>query len=309
MAGTGIAYPIDGPTGYTATQGRTAYSAALGGATAARPLGGFSGVRPGTPTNTVTATTTTWTAAAFAGTIDLHALATNGPYLFSFPSGGSGAVVAQIGTARQDIIWVRVDDLNTSDGSGARQVVIDYSANTLTPPARAFVIAIINNTAAGGGAPSVTWVAPYAVAAGGVQPVASGVRPASPYLGQYIDDAATGLLRYNGTNWSAAVKVQVNNNASVFTGPNYDGISQLIIKAGSDVVSPTAASIAAVVFTPSFPNGVISVVATPGDASVTGKSIQVTSVNAGGFNATFLQSSGSGTGVGSQRINWQAIGW
>jgi hypothetical protein len=214
MAGTGIAYPADASGGtplYTATQGRSAFSATLAGATAARPLGGISGVRPGTPTNTVTATTTTWTAAAFAGTIDLHTLATNGPYFFSFPAGGTGTVVAQIATTRQDIIWVRIDDSNTGDGSGTRQVVIDYSAGTLTPPARAFVIAIINNTATGGGAPSVTWVAPYTVAAGGIGQINTFSQFASQYSNPVQNTLATTLD--TGITWQYYALYNVSTNS------------------------------------------------------------------------------------------------
>jgi hypothetical protein len=237
MAGIGIAYPADASGGtplYTATQGRTAFAATIGGATAARPLGGLSGVRPGTPANTVTATTTAWTATAFAGTIDLHALATNGPYLFSFPSGGSGTVVAQIGTPRQDIIWVRVDDSNTGDGSGARQVVVDYTAGTLTPPARAFVIAIINNTATGGGAPSVTWVAPYTVAAGGVLPIATQATlpTTGGYVGQYADVYADSTAGNNGLyRWlGSAPWVPVTGVAPIVVTP----ITGYTITTGND---------------------------------------------------------------------------
>ena len=199
MSGTGIAYPIDASSGtpqFAAAQGRTAFAAAMAGATSSRPLGGLTGVRPGTPTNTVTATSTTWTVQPFGGYIDLHTLATNGGYLFSFQSVSSGTMTAAGGSARTDIVWVRIDDSNTGDSSGARQVVVDYTANTTTPPARAFVIAQINVPASGGGSPTVTWVAPYTTAAGGITPVSTA--PATSYKGQYVDDG-DGLLRSDGT--------------------------------------------------------------------------------------------------------------
>lgn len=208
MAGTGIAYPADAVTGspqFTANQGRNAFAAAMAGATSGRPLGGLTGCRPGTPANTITATSTTWTMNpnGFAGYIDLETSATNSGYFFSFSGTITGAVTAAGGSPRTDIVWVKIDDSNTSDGStGAPRVELDYSANTTTPPARAFVIAQINVPASGGGSPTVTWVAPSTVAAGGIQPVPTTVYPASPYLGQYVDDAALGLLRWNGTSWS-----------------------------------------------------------------------------------------------------------
>lgn len=175
----GIAYPADysatysGPV-YTANQGRTALSAAMGGATSTRPLGGISGVRPGTPSTTVTATSTTWTAAAFAGYIDTAASATNGGYYFSFPSGGTSSVTAAAASARIDIIYVQLSDVNTGDGTTvAPKVDVLYLAGTAgsgvppTTPARSFVVAQLNVPATGGGSPTVTWVAPVCFGAGG----------------------------------------------------------------------------------------------------------------------------------------------
>lgn len=206
MAGTGVAYPADAVAGsptYAALDGRNAYSALMGGATAAKPLGGFTGVRPGTPASTVVATTaTTWTAQPFSGYIELEASGTNSGYLFAFGSVTSGAIAPAGGSARTDCIWVQIADSNTSDGStGAPRVIIDYSQGTTTPPARAFVIAQINVPATGGGSPTVTWVAPYTAAAGGILPVPAGVYPASLYVGQYIDDPNVGLMRSDGTSW------------------------------------------------------------------------------------------------------------
>jgi Ca2+-binding RTX toxin-like protein len=63
------------------------------------------------------------------------------------------------------------------------------------------VLATIQVPISGGGSPTVIWTAPYTVAAGGVLPVPAGVYPAGPYVGQYVDDATLGLMRYNGTAW------------------------------------------------------------------------------------------------------------
>lgn len=209
MAGTGVAYPADAVAGsptFTSLNGRNAFAAAMAGATASKPLGGISGVRPGTPASTVTATSTTWTAQPFAGYVELEASGTNSGYFFAFGGVTTGAVTAAGGSARTDIVWVQIADPNTSDGStGAPRMIIDYTANTTTPPARAFVIAQINVPASGGGAPTVTWVAPYTVAAGGILPVPAGSYPASPYMGQYVDDPTRGLLRYDGTAWGKPV--------------------------------------------------------------------------------------------------------
>jgi hypothetical protein len=65
------------------------------------------------------------------------------------------------------------------------------------------VLATIQVPMSGGGSPTVIWTAPYTVGAGGVLPVPAGVYPATPYVGQYVDDATLGLLRWNGTTWAS----------------------------------------------------------------------------------------------------------
>ena len=80
---------------------------------------------------------------------------------------------------RVDIVWLRVDDPAETDGSSVPAVVAGYTAgaplatNPVPPatPARCVVLAWINVPLSGGGAPTVTWKAPYTVSAGGILPV------------------------------------------------------------------------------------------------------------------------------------------
>jgi hypothetical protein len=216
MAGTGTAYPADAVSGapaYAALQGRNALAAFMTGATTAKPLGGFSGVRPATRTDLITATSSTWTMNALgcAGYIELESSATNSGYFFAFSGTVTGTVSAAEASARVDLVYIQINDSNTSDGSsGAPRVVMDYQKGTAgagvptLTAARAFVIAQINVPATGGGSPTVTWVAPYCASAGGILPVISSsfYPAAASYPGLYIDDLATGLLkRSNGTSW------------------------------------------------------------------------------------------------------------
>lgn len=144
---------------------------------AARPLGARTGVRPGTSTATVTATSTTWTCQAFAGDADVETAAEAGAYPFSFDAVATGAMTPADGSnSRTDIVYVQIDD-PAEDGSGTPAVTRKYLAGVAgsgvapSPPvARAFVIAQINVPKSGAGSPSVTWVAPYTAAAGGVVP-------------------------------------------------------------------------------------------------------------------------------------------
>lgn len=177
-------FPADAVAGEPAYSGRElrqVHAPALAGATAARPLGARSGVRPGTSTTTVTATSTTWTVRPFAGVIDGEAAVEAGPYWFAFDTNTTGAVTAANATnPRIDIVYVRVDDPAEGDGTAAPAVAIGYLAGTAAAspvapptPARSFAIARINVPAAGGGSPSVTWVAPYATTPGAPVPVRS----------------------------------------------------------------------------------------------------------------------------------------
>lgn len=173
-------YPADSVGGAPAYSGRAlrqTQAPFLAGATAARPLGAMSGVRPGTPSSTVTATSTTWTVTPFAGIIDAEAAAIAGPYAFAFDANVTGAVTAAGGSARVDSLSVRVNDGAEGDGTVIAPFAdIVYTLSGSALPARSFVLANINVPATGGGAPSVTWVAPYAVAAGGVLPAMTKAR-------------------------------------------------------------------------------------------------------------------------------------
>jgi hypothetical protein len=210
-------YPVDAVSSaplYSGRMAREVLSVFSAGATSADPLGCRSGVRPGTPSTTVTATSTTWTIGAHAGVLDLETAIEASGYLYAInvTSGlPTGAVTAANATnPRVDIVWLRVDDPAESDGSSVPAVVAGYTAGTAAPspvppatPARCMVLAWINVPVSGGGAPTVTWKAPVAVSAGGIIPTPDSTGyPATPYVGQYVDDATLGLLRWNGSAWT-----------------------------------------------------------------------------------------------------------
>lgn len=178
---TARAWPLDAASGSPQYTGRylrqTTVAPFLLGATAGRPLGARSGVRPGTSPTTVTATSTLWTVNPLAGVIDVESANEAGPYAFSFDQAITGSVTAASSSyARIDLISVQIND-NAEDGSSLESVAIVYTAGTAPAPAipaapvRSFAIAQINVPISGGGSPSVTWVAPYLTAAGGVIPV------------------------------------------------------------------------------------------------------------------------------------------
>ena len=190
----------------------------MAGATAARPLGSRSGVRPGTSITTVTASATTWTAGPFAGCADVMLAAESGAYTFSFDAPATGAVTAANASfPRRDAIFVQVVD--PEDGTTTPSAVRGYLAGTVNSggtlviaavPAGAFVIAEINVPIAGGGAPTVTWLNKIAVGAGGILPIRTLDFPASPSIGQYVDDAGLGLQRWTGSVWQGVTAFAVS---------------------------------------------------------------------------------------------------
>lgn len=176
---------VTGAPSYSGRMLRQVDGVALAGATASRPLGARSGVRPGTPTTTVTVTAGVWAVGPHAGVLDMQSAAEAGAYWYSTDRSGttpdstnSGNITAANATnPRVDIVFVRVDDPSESDGTSVPAVVFGYMAGTAAPspsapatPARSMVLATIAVPASGGGSPTVTWVAPYAVAAGGIIP-------------------------------------------------------------------------------------------------------------------------------------------
>lgn len=164
---------------YSGRQARQLNGTSLAGATAARPLGVLTGVRPGTPASTVTATSTTWTCQPHAGVADVMVAAESGGYPFSFDAVHTGAMTAaDASNPRIDIIYDQIIDPEngSTTPSASPGYLAGIAAATPAPkpaPAGAFVIAQINVPKVGGGSPTVTWVAPYTVAAGAPIPVPS----------------------------------------------------------------------------------------------------------------------------------------
>lgn len=164
------AFPLDALSGaptYYAQSIRQAFSAFLGVAPAGRPLGATSGVRPGTPSTTVTVSGFTWACAAHSGVLDVQAAAVAGPYLYATDGNDTSSISAADATnPRVDIVFVQIND-TVQDGSGAESASVGYLAGTpasspVAPaaPARSLVLAQISVPKAGGGNPTVSWVAP-----------------------------------------------------------------------------------------------------------------------------------------------------
>lgn len=237
-------WPVDAVGGapeYSGRDLRQALSPALAGATATRPLGALSGVRPGTPADTVEVSGSTWTCHPHAGVIDGQSAAEAGPYWYAVDADVTGPVDAANATnPRQDLIYARISDPAESDGSTDPEVEILYLAGTAasspTPPAtpaRSIPLAVLNVPKAGGGATTVTWVAPYMAAPGGLVYVrnateraalaAAWVPTAENPLVVWRGDADPGReheYTTNGTDWLAwqPVRGELVQDVTVSTG-------------------------------------------------------------------------------------------
>jgi hypothetical protein len=176
-------WPIDAVGGAPAYSGRSLRQSLMAplaaGATSTRPFGTRSGVRPGTPASTVSATSTTWTVRPHAGLLDLEAAAEAGVYGYALDLTTGTVTAADSNNPRIDILYVQLDDPAEADGSTTPNVTARYLAGSpaATPSApeppvsRALVLGTINVPKLGGGAPTTTFTAPLAVAAGGITPV------------------------------------------------------------------------------------------------------------------------------------------
>lgn len=211
-----VCFPLDAVSGAPLNTGEMLRNTlgALVTKPSSRPIGAVSGVIPGAPVAAiVTATSSTWTVNPFQAILDLEASAAAGPYLASVSTVQTGTVAAANSYARIDLLSLTLADPAEGDGTTTPGLSITYTVGgsggtAPATPARSFAFAQISVPATGGGSPSTTWVAPFTVAAGGITPAAAGVRPANPVQGQYIDDATSGLLRWNGTAWVSDVTAQ-----------------------------------------------------------------------------------------------------
>jgi len=164
----------------TAQQERQARAAGHGGGSG-RQLGGRSGFRVGTPSNVLTATSTTWTLGPCAAMIDPGASTHQGMYGWASDANVTGSVTAADATyARKDIVYIQVNDSSAGDGSGATSAPVLYLAGTAsatpvapTLPARSFLVGTITVPQAGGGSPTVVLNTARYAAAGAPLPVFS----------------------------------------------------------------------------------------------------------------------------------------
>jgi len=217
---------------YTAQQFRQAQAATHGGGSG-RQLGVRSGFRVGTPSNVLTATSTTWTLGPCAAEIDPGASTHQGGYGWSTDSNVTGSVTAADATnPRKDIVYIQVNDSSAGDGSGALSAPVLYLAGTpgVSPsapdlPARSFLVGTITVPQTGGGSPTVVRNPAVFVAAGGIQPVFSTTDLATftPYSGftiRRMDLPGLPLYCHDGTAYNRVVGGYVgsDSNATTSTG-------------------------------------------------------------------------------------------
>jgi len=282
-----------------------------------RPLGALSGVRPGTPSTTVTATTTTWTVNPFSGVIDGEAAAIAGPYPFSFDTAQTGSMTAAGGTARIDALDVQVSDPSQSDGTSTPGIAIVYAVGTATAPAltaRSFRLCTINVPASGGGSPTVNWTPSYSVAAGGVLPCATyALLPTVGLPGMMAEVIADPVATNNGLYWWNAAastpawwKVAPLIQAASGKTSAMPATAQPIIQTGRvSAVTGASGVLPNFTFPFAFPNGVASLQLTAGNGSSVAPVLNSDSLTTALFQAVV-----PGTASGQTVVYYfTAIGW
>ena len=261
-------------------------SAAVYGGGAGRPLGGRSGFRVDTPSNVLTATSTTWTLGPCAAMIDPGATTHQGMYGLASDANVTGSVTAADATnARKDIVYIQVNDSSAGDGSGAKSANVLYLAGTpsATPvapalPARSFLVGTIDVPKSGAGAPVVTVNPARFVAAGGILPVNSQAeRDALTKFGSFTVrrmDASGALEDTDGTTWTRRNDfVPVNTSDVNWTyyggvyvergagGPAKATCEMILTRTGGNIPLTTA-------YTPAF-SGIIPAGIRPNGVAVT----------------------------------------
>lgn len=254
----GLANAVGTSPTYNGRQLRQLNAIALAGATTARPLGALTGVRPGTPATTVTATSGTWTCGEFAGVADLMVAGESGPYPFAFDAIATGAMTpADSNNPRVDIVYVQIIDPEdgTTPPSATRKYLAGQAAASPTAPAApagAFTIAQINVPKVGAGSPSVTWVAPTVVAAGGIVSVptlaALSLITGAPsqYADVVNDGVNNGLYRWVGSSWVSWNAIDARNTTTKSNTP--------ALRAGSVIGTTSGGGDLSVTFPTPFPN-------------------------------------------------------
>lgn len=199
--------------GLTAKQFRQARAALYGG-NPSRPLGGRSGFRPGTPSDTLTATSTTWTLKPCAAMIDPGATTHQGMYGWASDANITGAVTPADATyARKDIVYIQINDQTAGDSTGEVTYPPKYLAGpadgTNVPPPlplRSFLVGTLAVPIAGGGSPAVTLNPARFAAAGAPLPVKDsterdGLDKFDGLTVRRLDLAGRPTEQWDGTAW------------------------------------------------------------------------------------------------------------
>jgi hypothetical protein len=180
------------------------------------------------------------------------------------------------------------------------------------------VLATIQVPLSGGGSPTVIWVAPYTVAAGGVLPVYTQAEesalPLTDSLMIYRLDIDT-IKVCNGTVWTAVPVAETfrNRDTAVLIGTAPASTVTKIRQEFSAIATTTTGGAIAVSFPTPFANGITYMAACPGDSIGVGgvgsvlTRLSLCSLSA--YNAFVLTTGGAIVASTAVRVNVVAVGW
>lgn len=168
-----------------------------------------------------------------------------------------------------------------------------------------WVLAVVTGTPAPSPSPPATpanaiVLAQVAVAANATSITSGNITDKRPYLSQVSNLRVAGIQAAGG-------------NAPIGGTPPAVGPTNWIVQAGSVVATSSGGSQISVTFPSAFPNGIASIVLSPGDTSPDTNwqpFLQNSTVSLSGFSFLTVQmSSGSGRATILVRVNWIAVGW
>lgn len=126
---------------------------------------------------------------------------------------------------------------------------------------------------------------------------------------EWYDTTLDSVLIHNGSGWKGVTVIQ-HVGGTPLDGPAWDGVSPIIMKHASITAVPNASSVIVQPWVEgSFPHGLITVAATPGDGLTAGKAVINASSTKANLIVQVLTSAGAGVGSATQRINYTAVGW
>lgn len=138
--------------------------------------------------------------------------------------------------------------------------------------------------------------------------------PLKPFVGMVVYETDTGLVKlWDGANWITQTNLRMFGAGFALSGSPPDvnlGVSAFQLQAGTLVATTDTFGNVALVFPFAFPNGLLTVVVSQGDITITDAIVDTTGGNVNGTTiVAYHGTTGAPVNGGLMRFNWMAVGW